>query len=81
MRRLTVKIALTLSIITIFSGCCKESVSIPQKCKVPLTEEPTLDLRVCEDDNNSCVIEKVLKNYEAQKDYAKRLKVNSEVCK
>lgn len=81
MKRLTVQIALIISTITLFSGCCKESINIPQKCIVPYTDEPKIFMGICENGDNGCVVEKVLRNYDAMKDYAMRLKINSEVCR
>jgi len=75
-----VKMLLSMLMIISFSGCCKNEI-VPQKCKVPFTEEPMIDNEKCEDGNNGCVISKALRNYEAQKDYANRLKINSEVCR
>ena len=67
-----------------FSGCsqkeCK-SIFIPQKCIVPYTPEPIIDYTQCSNEDYACITSKVLKNYEAQKNYARELKINSEVCK
>ena len=78
---LHVKMLLICLITISISGCSKEECKpIPQKCIVPYTDEPTIDNENC-DNNTTCTIKKALKNYEAQKDYAERLKNNSEVCR
>ena len=74
-----IKMLLIFSTIISISGCNEECKPIPQKCVVPYTEEPIIDNSQCYN-NITCVIKKALKNYEAQKDYAERLKNNSEVC-
>ena len=79
--------ALTLCAIltlTLFSGCAQKEckpVFVPQRCTVPTTPEPVVDNNKCEDDDYSCIIAKALKNYEAQKSYARELRVNSEACR
>lgn len=69
--------------VTIFSGCSQECkpVLVPQKCVVPQTPEPTIDYEPCADNDYGCIVSKSLKNYEAQKNYARELKINSEVCR
>lgn len=80
MRHVTMLLAILT--LTIFSGCAqKECVAIPQKCVVPTTPEPTIDYEPCADNDYGCIVSKSLKNYEAQKNYAKELKINSEVCR
>jgi hypothetical protein len=79
-----VQMLLTILTAIIFSGCshkeCKP-VLIPQKCIVPITQEPEIDNIPCLNNEYSCVVGKALRNYEAQKSYAKELKNNNEVCK
>lgn len=80
MRHVTMLLAI-LTLIT-FSGCAKkECIAIPQKCTVPTTPEPEIDYEQCAANDYSCIVSKVLKNYEAQKNYARELKINSEVCR
>jgi hypothetical protein len=70
--------------ITLFNGCCpqpKPCPIIPQRCIVPITDEPVIDNLKCVDGNYSCIISKALLNYEAMKAYAKELKINGEVCR
>lgn len=72
-----------LTLIT-FNGCSEKEckpIPVPQKCKVPITQEPIIDYDPCADNEYSCIVGKALKNYEAQKSYAKELKSNSEVCR
>ena len=79
-----VMMLLAILITITFSGCSEKEckpVLVPQKCKVPTTPEPTIDYEPCDDNNYSCIVSKSLKNYEAQKNYAKELKINSEVCR
>jgi len=77
-----VMMLLAILILIVFSGCAtKECVAIPQKCVIPNTQEPIIDYEPCVDKDYACVVSKVLKNYEAQKNYAKELKANSEICK
>lgn len=79
-----VMMLLAILTLTIFSGCadkeCKP-VLVPQKCVVPTTPEPTIDYTPCDNKDYACIASKVLKNYEAQKNYARELKINSEVCR
>lgn len=75
-----------LAILTliIFSGCSQKEckpILVPQKCIVPQTPEPIIDYAPCADNEYSCAVSKALKNYEAQKSYARELKINSEVCR
>lgn len=73
-----------ISTAILFSGCCPKPNAcppIPQKCVVPYTEEPVIDNTKCDDSNYSCIASKALLNYEAMKNYAKMLQINSEVCK
>lgn len=82
MRHVTMLLAI-LTLIT-FSGCSKKEckpVLVPQKCVVSFTQEPTIDYTPCTDKDYACIVSKSLKNYEAQKNYAKELKINSEVCR
>lgn len=82
MRHVTMLLAI-LTLIT-FSGCAEKEckpVLVPQKCIVPQTPEPEIDYEPCEHNDYSCIVSKVLKNYEAQKNYARELKINSEVCR
>lgn len=81
MRRLIVMMGWRLLIAMFFNGCSNGVVNVPQKCKIPHTEEPKIDNSACKDNDNSCIISKILKNYESQKDYGKRLKINSEICR
>ena len=75
------------SIILIFSGCMAkpcpapqvEYVNVPQKCVVPYTEEPVIDNAHYE--TYPQIVVKALQNYTAMKEYAMKLKVNSEVCR
>lgn len=79
------RLATTLFVfLTIFltSGCaCREKciVYVPQKCTVPDTEEPIIDNKHYED--NASIVKKALNNYTKMKEYAEKLKANSEVCK
>lgn len=69
-----------LSISIIFSGCCPKCPTIPQRCIVEMPSEPIIDNESCGGDVK-CVVEKNLKNYEAQKLYAETLKNNAGVCR
>lgn len=79
-----VQMLLAISTAIIFNGCahkeCKP-VLIPQKCIVPTAQEPEIDNTPCAQNEYLCVVGKALRNYEAQKSYAKELKSNNEVCK
>ena len=76
-----VKMLCLALIITVISGCShKESVVIPQQCIIPYTPLPMIDNSPCYN-NFKCIHDKCLKNYEAQKNYADTLLVNSGVCK
>lgn len=72
-----------LSITIIFNGCAEKTICapIPQKCRVPYTELPKIDNTLCDDQNYSCITQKVLLNYEAMKEYADTLLSNSQVCR
>ena len=77
-----VKMLLIALIIISISGCSKQECKpIPQKCVVPYTDEPIIDNSLCSKNDYKCAHDKNIKNYEAQKDYAERLKNNSEVCR
>lgn len=75
-----------LIIITFSAGCGRapkpiEKQTVPQKCRVPYTQKAEIDHKPCPDKDYGCIAEKFAKNYEAQKDYGKRLEVNSRVCR
>ena len=77
------KMLLVILTLITFSGCTQKEckpVLVLQKCVVPQTTEPTIDYEPCADNNYGCIVSKSLRNYEAQKNYAKELKINSEVC-
>lgn len=78
------KLHLSILIIMFISGCadkeCKP-LPIPQKCIVKYTPEPEIDNTPCAITDFMCKDAKALKNYEAQKHYAKELKINSKVCR
>lgn len=83
MRQTAIALCL-LSTITLFnSGCAEKSEIpiIPQKCKVPYTELPIIDNKLCDDNNYTCITQKALINYENMKLYADKLRTNSEVCR
>lgn len=75
----TAAMLLALLTIIVFSGCGTQETIIVS-CKVPYTQKPTLDNKTCDDYNNTCVVSKILRNYEAIKDYANRLEINQKVC-
>lgn len=78
---LLVKMLCSLLIITFIDGCALKTVPVPQRCVVPPTDEPIIDNTPCPKEDYKCKAQKSLKNYEAQKKYAKDLKNNSEVCR
>lgn len=73
----------TILTITFFNGCAEktEIPIVPQKCKVPYTDLPIIDNRLCDDKNYTCIVKKTLLNYENMKLYAEKLRTNSEVCR
>lgn len=79
--RLALMLCSILIITVTNQGCCPECPTVPQKCIVPHTDEPSIDYSLCDDNNFSCIGSKALVNYESMKAYANKLKSNSEVCK
>jgi hypothetical protein len=52
---------------------------VPQKCVIPLVEEPRIDNAIYYE--NKDIIAKVIKNYLAVKEYAEKLLAAQEVCR
>jgi hypothetical protein len=52
---------------------------VPQKCVIPLVEEPRMDNAVYYE--NKDIIARVIKDYLAEKKYAEKLLAAQEVCK
>jgi hypothetical protein len=82
--QVTVTTLLAILIIISFSGCaeqCQEPkiVYVPQKCIIPLVEEPVKDNTSYTSSKD--VIAKAILNYEAMKKYAEKLLSSQEVCK
>jgi hypothetical protein len=79
-------VTLLFSILTAisFNGCIDiqpepKIVYVPQKCVIPLVEEPVKDNTSYT--RSKDVIAKAILNYEAMKKYAEKLLSSQEVCK
>lgn len=79
----TVIVLWLISIILLFEGCCptpKPCPAIPQRCKVPYTPMADVNNTLCDDTDFKCITVKALSNFEAKRNEADTLRVNSSVC-
>lgn len=77
----TVKVLSGFFLLLSISGCTPKTVyiNVPVKCKIPETQEPSIENTSC--DTLLCASKVCVKNYNKMKEYAEKLKANSEVCK
>jgi hypothetical protein len=81
---MTVTLLLAILISLNFNGCSEPQpeakiVYVPQKCVIPLVDEPTIDNTSYT--RSKDIIAKAILNYEAMKKYAEKLLSSQEVCK
>jgi hypothetical protein len=77
--------SISIAIALLFNGCADKQpqeakvVYVPQKCIIPAVEEPVIDNNSYT--NSKDIVAKAILNYEAIKEYAKKLLASQEVCK
>ena len=81
--RQTAIVLCLISITLLFEGCCptpKPCPAVPQRCHVPYAPMADINNTLCDDADFKCITTRVLLNYEAKKNEADTLRVNSSVC-
>jgi len=84
MYRMIATIVLLILILLITSGCATKQpepqiVYVPQRCAIPVVEEPTIDNTSYSDPKD--IVAKALTNYTKMKEYAEKLLASQVVCK